>query len=314
MVVADNVLVCVLPFTISVVVVSLTCVSSVHNVVVNSVVLTITEVVKEDIPEDAGSLNDERVETGVFGWSISLDGVTTSNVPELVSKVGVVVVDASELSDSETVSVLNEEDATHVVVESSGNDTLKDSDDPPVALELVKVTADADPIVESSEVNPLGEVDVLAEVVTCGAIDDGVRMEICEKTLSDVSVAGGLLTVVPEDDVVASSDVAPEEKCSTSPPVIGMTGVIVKSGLVSVEDEKVLDKVESFLDGMMTGVPPLADEAGLGDGGFEGRGTDGEDTGADTEENNDTCDLGSPLEEVLVIESSVDLVLKVEEE
>ena len=165
MVEADKVLVCVLPFTISVVVDKWTCVSSVYKVVVNSVVLTITEVVEEDTPENAGSLNDERVETGVPGWSISLDGVTMSKVPEVVNEVGVVVVDASELSDSETVSVLNEEDATHAVVESSENETLKDSDDSPVALKLVEVTADADPIVESFEVNPLGEGNVLAEVV-----------------------------------------------------------------------------------------------------------------------------------------------------
>ena len=117
MVEADKVLVCVLPFTISVVVDKWTCVSSVYKVVGNSVVLTITAVVEEDIPENAGSLNDERVETGVPGWSISLDGVKMSKVPEVVNEVGVVVVNASELSDSETVSVRNEEDAAHAVVE-----------------------------------------------------------------------------------------------------------------------------------------------------------------------------------------------------
>ncbi len=35
-------------------------------------------------------------------------------------------------------------------------------------------------------------------------------MEICEEAVPDVSVAGILLTVVPKDDVVASSDVALE--------------------------------------------------------------------------------------------------------
>ena len=92
-----------------------------------------------------------------------------------------------------------------------------------------------------------------------------------------------------------------------------MTGVKVKSDPVSVDDEEVQDEVEGSLDGMMTGVPPLADEAGLEDRAFEGRGTDVEDAGADNEVDNDTCASGSLLEEVLIEDSSVDLVLKVEE-